>query len=288
MKEFLSSVNTRDIATAIWLGIFVTWCVTKPKVRQAFCKVVAAATAWRIAVTFSLAIAHLSAVTFVLTTLGLWTIAQLKITGLWFAGVGIPILMSIPQVSRDVRQLRSSFGKNFKLSLLLDFFVNLYKMPLLAELIFVPFSALVGGLLAVAQSDDKYSPVQKLLNGVLSVTGVGIIGFVTYKITTDFAQIANLNTLRNFALPLIYSLAYFPLTWAFVIYAAYESVFCLLPFVIKDPELHPYVRRRLIFSFGADVSSLNTWLKAASSTRFITRSDVVRSIEAITTRGNAA
>ncbi|ROT44717.1 hypothetical protein CHR62_11910 [Pusillimonas sp. NJUB218] len=63
---------------------------------------------------------------------------------------GIPTLMGTPEVSNDPTKLRASVAKNFKLSLVLDFFVNLYKMPLLAELVFVPFTALVGGLLAVA------------------------------------------------------------------------------------------------------------------------------------------
>jgi len=286
--EILNSIDTREIATAIWLGIFITWCVTRPGVRKGFGSVISAATARPIAIAFSLAIAYLSAVTIVLRAHDLWTLTQLKITVLWFFFAGIPALMDTPDISNDPTKLRASVAKNFKLSLLLDFFVNLYKMPLFLELVFVPFTALIGGLLAVAQSDEKYVTVQKLLNGILLAVGLGVLVFATYKMTTDFGAIANANTLRDLALPIIYNIAFIPLLWAMSIYAAYEAVFCRLPFVIKDCALHPYTRRRLLLGFRTDVSALNDWFKAAWSGALNTRSDILQSIAAITRSRDAA
>lgn len=127
MLEILYSLDTREIATAIWLGIFIIWCVTKPGVRKGFGSVVSAATARPIAIAFSLAIAYLSAVTLVLRALDLWTLTQLKVTVLWFFVAGIPALMDTPEISNDPTKLRASVAKNFKLSLLIDFFVNLTK-----------------------------------------------------------------------------------------------------------------------------------------------------------------
>lgn len=288
MLEILNSIDTREIATAIWLGIFITWCVTKPGVRKGFGSVISAATARPIVIALSLAIAYLSAVTIDLRAYDLWTLTQLKITVLWFFFAGIPALMDTPDISNDPTKLRAAVAKNFKLSLLLDFFVNLYKMPLFLELVFVPFTALIGGLLAVAQSNEKYVTVQKLLNGILLAVGLGALVFATYKMTTDFSAIANANTLRDLALPIIYNIAFIPLLWAMSIYAAYEAVFCRLPFVIKDYALHPYARCRLLLGFRTDVSALNDWFKAAWSGALNTRSDILQSIAAITRSRDAA
>jgi len=230
----------------------------------------------------------MSAVTLVLRALDLWTLTQLKVTVLWFFVAGIPALMDAPEISSDPAKLRASVAKNFKLSLLLDFFVNLYKMPLLAELVFVPFTALIGGLLAVAQSDEKYVSVHKLLNGILLAVGLGVLVFVTYNVTTNFGAIANANTLRDLALPIIYNIAFIPLLWAMSIYAAYEAVFCRLPFVIKDRALHPYARRRLLLGFRTDVCALNAWFKASWSGAFNNRSDILQSIAATTRSRDAA
>lgn len=286
--EILKSLDTRELATAIWLGVFVAWCVTKPGVRKGFGSVISALTARPIAIAFGLAIGHLSVTTLALSALDLWTLAQFKITVLWFFVAGIPALMGAPEISDDPAKLRASVAKNFRLSLLLDVFINLYKLPLLAELVFVPFTALIGGLLAVAQSDEKYAPVQKLLNGVLMAAGFGVLVFVIYKMVTSFDAIANANTLRDPALPIIYNIAFIPLLWAMSIYAAYESVFCRLRFVIKDCALHSYAKRRLILSFRTDTSALNAWFKSAWSGAFTTRGDVAQSISAVIRSRDAA
>lgn len=288
MFEILNSLDTRELATAIWLGIFIAWCVTKPGARKGFGSVVSAATSRPIAIAFGLAIAYLSVTTLALRALDLWTLKQFKITVLWFFVAGIPALMDTPEISNDPAKLRASVVKNFKLSLLLDFFLNLYKLPLLAEIVFVPFTALVGGLLAVAQSDEKYAPVQKLLNGVLITVGLGLLTFVTYKVVTSFGAIANANTLRDLALPIIYNIAFIPLLWAMSIYAAYESVFCRLRFVIKDGALHSYARRRLVLGFRTDISALNAWFKTAWSGAFTTRNDIAQSIAAVARSRDAA
>lgn len=281
MIEILKSLDSRELATAIWLSIFIIWCLTKPSVRKSFGSVFAAATARPIAIAFFLAIAYLVATTAILHHFDLWTLKQFKITALWLVFAGIPALADTPEISKNPTLLKTAVAKNFKLSLLLDFFINLFKLPLLGELIFVPFTALLGGLLAVAQSDDKYAPAHKFLNGVLIFMGFGFLVFESYKVLTSFDTIANLDTLRDFALPVIYNIAFIPLLWAMSIYAAYESVFVRLRFVIKDQTLHSYTRRKLITGFRTDIGALNTWLKEAWSGSFTSRSDVAQSIAAI-------
>lgn len=280
MIEIIKSLDARELATAIWLGIFVAWCLTKPDIRKGFGSVLSAATARPIAIAFSLAIVYLVAITVVLSHFELWTLKQFKITALWFVVAGIPALADTPDISKNPTLLKTAVAKNFKLSLLLDFFINLFKLPLFCELIFVPFAALLGGLLAVAQSDEKYAPVQKLLNGVLIAVGLGFFVFESYKVLTSFDTISNVDTLRDFALPIIYNVTFIPLLWAMSIYAAYESVFFRLRFVIKDHTLHSYARRKLLTGFRTDIGALNVWFKAAWSGALTSRSDVARSIAA--------
>ncbi|WP_146126291.1 hypothetical protein [Burkholderia multivorans] len=278
MIEILQSLDSRELASAIWLGIFIVWCLTKPGVREGFGSVLSAATARPIVIAFFLAIAHLVAVTAILCHFDLWTLKQFKITALWLVVAGIPALADTPEISRNPSLLKTAVAKNFKWSLLLDFFI---KLPLLGELIYVPFTALLGGLLAVAQSDDTYAPAHKFLNGVLIVMGLGFLVFESYKVLTSFDTIANLDTLRDFVLPVIYNIAFIPLLWIMSIYIAYESVFVRLRFVIKDETLHSYARRKLITSFRADIGALNAWYKEAWSGAFTSRSDVAQSIAVI-------
>lgn len=288
MIDVFKSLDAREIAVAIWLAIFFVWCLTKSGIRKSLGRLLLAASARQIAMAFALAIAYLAGVTVLLCHLDLWTLSQFKITALWFFVAGIPSLMNTPAISEDPTLLRAALAKNFKLSVLLDFFINLFKLPLLVELIFVPFTALLGGLLAVAQSDEKYASVKKLLNGFMVALGFVFFVFETYKALTSFNTIANASTLRNFALPIIYNIAFIPLLWAMGVYAAYESVFCRLQFVIQDRALHPYTRRKLIACFRTDIAALNRWLKGAWSGQLASRSDVAQSIATIAKARDAA
>lgn len=288
MIEVFQSLDARELATAIWFAVFIAWCLTKPGIRKSLGGIFSVATSRPIATAFGLAIAYLVATTLVLRHFELWTLKQFKITALWFVVAGIPALMDTPEISKNPTLLRAAVVKNFKLSLLLDFFINLFKLPLLGELIFVPFTALLGGLLAVAQSDEKYAPVQRLLNGVLVAVGLGFFVFESYKVLTSFNTIANVDTLRDFALPIIYNVAFIPFLWVMGIYAAYESVFCRLRFVIKDHTLHGYAKRKLITGFRTDISALNVWFRSAWSGAFTSRNDIAQSIAAIDRSRDAA
>lgn len=288
MLEIFHSLDNREIALAIWLAIFLAWCSSKPDIRKALANVLSVAAGRPIVIVFGLAVVYLSAMTVALRAIDFWTLKQLKITFAWFLVAGIPALMDTPEISKKPTSLRSVIAKNFRLSLLVDFFINLFKLPLLAEIIFVPFTAFIGGLLAVAQSNDDYAPVQKLLNGIMIFIGSFFIIFETYKVVSEFDTIANLDTLRDFALPIIYNLTFVPLLWALAIYAAYESVFCRLQFIIKDDALHAFTRRALVLGFRTDIAALNVWFKTAWAGAFTSRTDVAQSIAAVRNPRNAA
>lgn len=287
MTDIFNSLDSRELATAIWLAIFIFWCLTKPGIRKSLRSLFSATTALPIVVSLTLAMSYITIATVILQSLDMWTIKQLKITVLWYFLAAIPSLMDTPEISKNPASLKNAIAKNFKLSLILDLFINLFKLPFLAELIFVPFSALLGGLLAVAHLDKKYAPVQKLLNGILILIGLVFLAYETYKITTSFDEIANMDTLRDFTLPLIYNIAFIPFLWAIAIYAAYDSVFSRLQFVIKDSSLHSYAKRRLIIRFRTDITSLNAWSRSAWSGALTSRSEIHKSISAAKSPGAA-
>lgn len=278
MIETLKSLDNREFATSIWIGLFIVWCITKPDIRKSSSSLLSAVVARPILIAFSLAVAYLLAITLVLRHFDLWTLKQFKITVLWFFVAGIPALSDIPNISKKPTLLKTAAAKNFKITLLLDFFINLFKLPLLAELIFVPLTALLGGMLAVAQGDDKYAPVQKFLNGIFIAIGIGLIAFESYKVLTSLETISNFDTLRDFVLPIIYNVVFIPLLWAMSIYAAYESVFCRLRFVMKDHSLHSYAKRQMIIGFRTDIGALNEWFNTTWTEEFTSRRDIAKSI----------
>jgi hypothetical protein len=105
-----------------------------------------------------------------------------------------------------------------------------------------------------------------------------LLAFSTYHAIANFESFATLNTSLALLLPVAYNVMFIPFLWSVTIYSAYEEVFCRLQFVIKDTKLLRYTRRKLIFSFGANVSKLNAWFEAAWSHTITSQSDIVKSI----------
>jgi hypothetical protein len=282
--EVISSIDNREIAVSFWIVIMLAWCISKDAVRKSFVDVLKLITARPISLMFALAATYLAVVTYALKAVDFWTLQQFKITVLWFLFAGIPSLADISKISDDSSRLRTSVSSNFKLSLLLDFFVNLFKMPLAAEFFFVPLTAFIGGMLAVAQGNEKYNSVSKFLNFLQVLIGSALLAFAFYKIASDFNSVANLNTSRDFALPILYNLAFVPVLWILALYTAYESVFARIMFVVADDGLRTYTTRRLIFLLRTDIRALNRWFRSAWTTSLASRNEIELSILAIKRR----
>lgn len=281
MLEVIRSVDNREIAVCFWLVIMLAWCLSNKAVRESFADLLRAVCARPIALVIGLAAAYIVVFTYALKAVEFWTLQQFKITMLWFLFAGLPALMGASQISEDPRRLAASIADNFKMSLLLDFFVNLFKMPLAVEFFFVPLTALVGVMLAVAKGHERHANVAKFLNGLLVLLGSALLAFAFYKFSTDLNSVANLNTGRDFALPILYNLAFVPVLWILAVYSAYESVFVRLRFLVADEDLRMYAKQRLLFSLRTDIRALNNWSRAACSISLASRGEIERSIQAI-------
>ena len=224
---------------------------------------------------------YFGCVVLLLAQLGVWVPSQFKITLLWLGTAGFLGLFSEPKVSENPELISKAAKEAFKVTMVLEFFVSLYRMPLLAELVFVPFSVLLGALVAVSEIDEKYRQANRFLTGVAIVVGLALLTYAAWKMAGDFGAVANIDTVRSFLLPIVYSLLLLPFIWAVAVFVAYESVFVRLQFVAKDESLHPYIKRSLILSFRCNTRYIRAWLRAAWFRTFATRKDVNDSIQSL-------
>ncbi|WP_176854602.1 hypothetical protein [Paenibacillus sp. OK060] len=77
------------------------------------------------------------------------------------------------RVSSDYKEININkiFKATFKLSVIPLFIINEYTLSLVAELVIVPISALIAGILAVTERDEKYVKARNLLNNILMIFG---------------------------------------------------------------------------------------------------------------------
>lgn len=115
-------VNNREIATVIWLGVALAWCLWKDRASvwglvKSFCRpsilgIVAALAGW----TFGLVVvAH---------ALGIWEIEERNDTVTWFVTVGLVLLFSMETAKEDGYFSRTA-RQAVAASVFVEVFVNL-------------------------------------------------------------------------------------------------------------------------------------------------------------------
>lgn len=263
MHAILESIENRDIALLFWFLVLVGWSFSKPGVRKSFGHLWRALTHYRILIAFGLAAATCALLCWCLSLLGLWGASQLKGSFVWFIAACVPSMMDIPKLSEDFSLFRKAALKNFELSVLVDFYLNLFQAPLLAELIIVPLATALTAMLVLSEKRDELKQAHSIITTFLAFIGFCWLGFQLYKLFTSFNEVRNLDTIRDFILPLALNLAFLPVLALYAAYAAYDSIFARVQFVIKPPRLRRFAKFALLARCGLNYMRAHRWFKSA-------------------------
>lgn len=278
MHAILESIDNRDLALCFWLAVLFAWILCKPSLRRHLKAVWKAVTHHRILIAFGFAAATVAALSYLLNLVGLWTLSQLKGSVAWFLVACIPSMMDIPKLSHDFGLFRTAALKNFELSVLVDFYVNLFHAALLVEIILLPVATALTAMIVLAELKPELKAAHRPLTSILAAIGICWLVFQAYKLASSFEEVRNLNTVRDFVLPLALNLAFLPVLVLYAVYAAYDSVFANLQFVIKQPALRRFAKISLLLRCGLNYMRARRWLKQARHADLDNRALVWRSV----------
>lgn len=287
MSEILGSFDARDISVDFWLLVAAVAAATSKKVRVSMRGVLRAFFVRDIVQILLYLAAYLAGLILLLSQIGIWTLSHLKLTLVWFVTVGAVGLFAVPKISQDPDYFSQSVRSSVGITVLIEFFINLYRMPLLAELLFVPAIAFLGALFAVSETKAEFSQARSVLNGITILVGSLLLVYALWRTATDFGSVSHADTLRSFVLPIIFSLWLLPFLWLASVLLAYQEVFARLQFVAKNRALHSYIRRSLLLEFKGNIRILRAWFRAAWSRPLETKEDVDESIHALSGTASA-
>lgn len=227
-----------------------------------------------ILIPFGLLIFHTLTVVWFLSQIGLWEPSQIKNTMLWFLTAAVVQFFRLPNIADDQDYFRRALTDNLKIIVLLEFFVNFYVFNIIFELIFIPFTAFLGALLAVSQTNKKYADVERIINKLLELIGLALIGYVTYRVVTDFKNFAQIQTFHDFIVPILLSILLLPLIYVLHVYMVYEQIFMRLQYSIKDEKLRKYAKKTALFKYHLNIPALKRWADALSRENIEQTSDI--------------
>ena len=272
-------LNNRELAAGAWIVIILLWVLSKAETKaslQGFLRVLLSR---QILLGFLLIVTYVWGETLILSQIGLWDGSHVSKTLIWIFAVAAVSFVNVGQATNQVQFIKEIALRNFKISVILSFFVNFYTFPFLLEFFLVPFLVFIAGLQVVADGKDEYQPVKKMVDNVLAIFGLSLVTYAIYAIWTDFGHFAQVDTLRKWAVPIELSLLFIPLIYFFAFLFLYESLFIRLKFFVKDEIIYDFVRWRVLSKCRLSLTRLRLWSERLPGIEFASTKAVLASFE---------
>ncbi|ESX07408.1 hypothetical protein X768_27255 [Mesorhizobium sp. LSJC265A00] len=141
----------------------------------------------------------------------------------------------------------------------MTFIVEMQSFSLPVELAVVPVVAILSILHGFAEADSKFEIVSKTLFPILAAIGAWYFIYSVYITFSDVPKFVSLDTLREFGIPILLSLAFFPFLYAFLLVVTYENAFARLQWQIADEKLGRRAKWEAFFRFGPRLYLLRKW-----------------------------
>ncbi len=279
LKNLLASldINSRDLSLAIWFGLIFIWLLRSHEVREGLSNVLNALTQRIILLSMTTMLVYLSAFVYLLHRSQIWEIGNLKDTVYWLFGSGLVLFINIDHVREDGYLVKAVI-ENLKLVIVLEFIVNLYVFNLWLELILVPFLLLLGGMLGLASTNEKYERVRDFLARILGILGFGILIFVGVSIAKDIGEFFSLDNLRDFLIPILLTISLIPFLYLFGIFVLYDWIFNRLEISAVNRRIAAHAKVKTFLAFGLDLSDVRSWSRRMGILKLHDTSDIVNAI----------
>lgn len=283
IKAIVDSMSSREIASAIWLAIFIAFLlIYKPiwgrlvELLRAFFKPVFLA---------PLAIAAVYAATevYLLYRLGWWSIANLKTTILWLVAFAFVTMFEVVTAKNRKAGLGKITREVLSVTGALVFVTELYSFPLWVELIALPIMTSLACLGEVAKYKPEQAPVAKLMGCLTGAIGLFYFVFSVWKTVELWHETATWTNATEFLVPVILSLGFLPFLYGWRAYVAYSDAFTLLPMYGVDKSLVPYARWLAITRIRGDLELLDRWRKSLKSLHPSSKDELKHSVIALLT-----
>jgi hypothetical protein len=227
MEWFSQSFNNREIASAIWLAIgavfFVPYLLPTADLKRLVFELLKALFQPRLVVLFGAYALWVTLGAYLLSLVGLWTAFELKNTIMWFLFSGAGLLARAIQHDGDASFFGEIIRDQFRILAVFEFVVVAYSFALWLELLLVPFVTLLTGLQFVAEREEKFAPVKRLIDGILLGIAVMAIWHFVASVMENTGTFFSLQTMRDVLLPILLSAFSIPIYYLTYCYSRWEN-----------------------------------------------------------------
>jgi hypothetical protein len=212
MLAFIDFLDSREKAILFWGAALVVFATIKGKsVASSMLGVLRALASPKLLLLFGTAAAYCAALVFLASKGGLWHTTAVKETVYWFLGSGVILVGNATQESlNDPSYLKKLLQRVLRFTLVVEFLVNFYVLPLAAELFLVPLITLFIGMQVVAEHDPTMVQARKFIAVVLTLFGLTLMVYVIVSAISDSGELLRRENAEDLLLAPALSLALLP------------------------------------------------------------------------------
>jgi len=213
--------TNREIAYGIIALAFIVWVSRYAPVRNSFKGLVSAAASPKLVTPVLSTWFWITLGVTLLAHLELWDLSLLKETLIWAVFSGITTLFLGVSSDDPNRKFARSLSSQFKVGVVIVFYVNLVTFPLLVEIPLI----LTLTFLSLIQAVSEQKNVSKYIGRALGFAGIILFIVVTWKVIQQPKLIFSFEAVKSFALPFALVIWTIPFGYLFSVLAAYEELF---------------------------------------------------------------
>jgi hypothetical protein len=227
-------LSTREVATAIWLFVFIYFVFVNSKTKESAFQVVKIACSKQLATPFVIMILYAVILVISFAKLPIWKIAYIKDILIWVFFVGVPVCFGAVTRNVDSEYFKKIVLNNLKFAVIVEFFINTFTFSLIVELILIPILTFLFIFDAVPDTKEEYLPAKKLSSMLLPIIGFGVLGFAFKNAIYTYNNLGVADLLVKFFIPIVFSTFYIPVAYSFAIYSKYQMMFIRMSF--REPK----------------------------------------------------
>lgn len=274
-------LNNREIAYLFWGSIILLWFLKTDKRQDLLAHLFVTAFSKPLLKIYAAMFSYIAVLVYSLHEIGVWEISQTKSTVVWSFSVALIAVFRIRSIKENPHYFKQSLGDSLSLIVVLEFVMTFYSFNLIAELIFLPVMAFLGGMKALSERDEKYKVVDKLLDGIFIIFAILMLIYAAHNIIIGLSEFFAAETLTDFLTPIVLSVLYLPFIYALAVYESYERRFATIKFKIPDAKLRRYAKIRSIFAFHINWKLLDRWFDHLNHIRPASKKDINYSIREV-------
>jgi len=184
-----------------------------------------------------------------------WNIYLIKDTIFWYISVGV--VLALRGISKNVSFFKKTLVESLKITLLIEFFINIHVFNYFLEFIILPTMTFLILMQDFTKEEVKHKQVNTFLNNLIGIIGFTLFFIALYKTYQNYRQDFSFHNLQSLLLPSILTIVFIPFSYLVALYSAYEVLFTKFSNIKKEKISRNKIRYEVVKIARLNLTTVN-------------------------------